>query len=220
MKKFDIDDGSRILEIIKNLRKLYPEAQVELDFGNVWELLVAVILSAQCTDVRVNKVTPELFKKYPTISSFAEADISGVEQKIYSTGFYRNKAKNIQGAARKIISDFGGKVPDTMEKLLTLPGVARKTANVVLSSGFGKNCGIVVDTHMIRICGLLELVSPRAVKAKNAVQIEKELMEIVSKKDWDLFSHLIVWHGRRVCIARRPKCSECAINRLCPSAII
>lgn len=209
-----------ILGIIKGLQKIYPDARVELDFSNVWELMVAVILSAQCTDVRVNKVTPELFKKYPTVLSFAQAKPAELEQKIYSTGFYRNKAKNIQGAARKIIADFGGKVPSTMEELLTLPGVARKTANVILTSGFGKDCGIVVDTHMIRICGLLGLVSPKAVRTKNAVQIEKELIKIVPKKYWGLFSHLIVWHGRRVCIARRPQCEKCVINHLCPSAIV
>ncbi|MFA7685501.1 MAG: endonuclease III [Candidatus Gracilibacteria bacterium] len=209
-----------ILGIIKGLRKIYPDARVELNFSNVWELMIAVILSAQCTDVRVNKVTPELFKKYPTTLSFAQAKPAELERAIYSTGFYRNKARNIQMAAQKIIADFGGKVPSTMDKLLTLPGVARKTANVILTSGFGKDCGIVVDTHMIRICGLLGLVSSKSVKTKNAVQIEKELMEIVPKKYWGLFSHLIVWHGRRVCIARRPQCGKCVINHLCPSAMV
>jgi len=220
MKRLENTPDERISGIIKGLRKIYPDAGVELDFSNIWELMMAVILSAQCTDVRVNMVTPELFKKHPTVKSIAEANITELEQQIYSTGFYRNKAKNIQNAARELIANFGGKVPSTMDQLLTLPGVARKTANVILSSGFGKDYGVVVDTHMIRICGLLGLVSPKAVKTKNAVQIEKELMKIVPKKYWGLFSHLIVWHGRRVCIARRPQCDKCVINHLCPGSIV
>lgn len=208
----------RIFEITKALKKVYLNAKTELGFNNVWELLVAVILSAQCTDVRVNKVTPELFKKYPTILSFARADLPEIEQKIYSTGFYKNKAKNISEAAKKIISDFAGKVPSTMEELLTLPGVARKTANVILTAGFGKNCGIVVDTHVIRLSGLLGLAKRKDVKAKNAVAIEKDLMKIVPKKDWGDFSNLLVWHGRRVCIARKPQCEKCVINGFCPSS--
>lgn len=218
MKKLKDSPAKRVSGIIKGLSRIYPEARTELNFGNIWELMVAVVLSAQCTDVRVNKVTPGLFKKYPSVEAFSEAKIPELEQEIYSTGFYKNKAKNIKAAAQKIVADFGGKVPSDMEKLLTLPGVARKTANVILTSGFGKNEGIVVDTHMIRICGLLGLVPSEAVKTKNAVQIEKELMKIVPKKEWGRFSHLIVWHGRRVCVARRPQCEKCVINKLCPSS--
>lgn len=219
MKKLGLTK-KRVLGIIRELRKAYPDVRVELDFGNVWELLVAVILSAQCTDVRVNKVTPELFKKYPTVADFANCDLCELEQKIYSTGFFKNKAKNIKATAQKIMAVFGGKVPSTMEKLLTLPGVARKTANVVLSGGFGKNDGVVVDTHVIRLSGLLGLASRKAVKTKNAVQIEKELMEIVPRKDWGDFSNLLVWHGRRICIARKPQCEKCVIRKLCPSSFV
>ncbi|MFA6918320.1 MAG: endonuclease III [Candidatus Gracilibacteria bacterium] len=218
MKKLNSPPNERVLGIIKGLRGIYPDVKVELNFGNVWELMVAVILSAQCTDVRVNKVTPELFKKYPTVKSFASCDLRGLEQKIYSIGFFKNKAKNIKATATKIMADFGGKVPSTMAELITLPGVARKTANVILTAGFGKNDGIVVDTHVIRLSGLLGLASTKAVKAKNAVQIEKELMEIVPRSAWGDFSNLLVWHGRRICIARRPQCGKCVISRLCPSS--
>lgn len=207
-----------VKKVISILGEEYPDAQVELKFRDVWELLVAVILSAQCTDVRVNKVTPALFKRFPSVRFFAKAEIGDIEKLIFSTGFYRNKAKNIKGAAEIIVEEFEGKVPSTMEELLKLPGVARKTANVVLSSGFGKDLGIVVDTHMIRLSGLLGLIDSELWKSKNAVKIEAELMKIVPKKEWGRFSHLIVWHGRRVCIARRPKCEACKLNRICPSA--
>jgi len=206
------------LAVLAGLKKIYPRARVELDFDNVWELLVAVILSAQCTDVRVNKVTPELFAKYPTVESFASANTRELEQKIYSTGFYKNKAKNIKSAAAKIVAEFGGKVPGTMPELLTLSGVARKTANVILSAGFGKNKGVVVDTHVIRLSGLLGLAKMKDVKVKNAVNIEKTLMAIVPKKDWARFSNFLIWHGRRVCIARRPRCEICVLNKICPSS--
>lgn len=209
---------AQALAIVKGLGKVYPQAKVELDFHGVWELMVAVILSAQCTDVRVNKVTPDLFKKYPTIESFAGADLRELEQNIYSTGFYKNKARNIKSAAAKIIADFGEKVPSKMSELLTLPGVARKTANVILSAGFGKNEGVVVDTHVIRLSGLLGLAKAKDAKAKNAVNIEKTLMALVPKKNWAKFSNMLIWHGRRVCIARRPRCEMCVLNKICPSS--
>ncbi|MCX6734873.1 MAG: endonuclease III [Candidatus Peregrinibacteria bacterium] len=206
--------------IIKLLKKQYPYSKIALDYGNLFQLVVAVILSAQCTDVRVNKVTPALFKRFPEVSDFAECDVHELEKLIYSTGFYKNKAKNIKGAAQKTMKDFGGKVPDTMEKLLSLPGVARKTANVVLSSGFGRNEGIVVDTHVARICGLLGLVPKKMSDAKNAVKIEKILVKLVQKKDWGIFSFLMIDHGRAICIARRPKCEICPLNKICPSSTV
>jgi endonuclease-3 len=213
-----LNKEEQALVVIAGLKKIYPRARVELDFGSVWELMVAVILSAQCTDVRVNKVTPDLFKKYPTVESFASADLRELEQKIYSTGFYKNKAKNIKSAAIKILADFGGKVPAKMSELLTLSGVARKTANVILSGGYGKNEGVVVDTHVIRLSGLLGLAKAKDVRTKNAVNIEKTLMELVPKKDWARFSNYLIWHGRRVCIARRPRCEECVLKKVCPSS--
>lgn len=213
--------NKRLSEIIRLLKKEYPNAGIELSFkkGDLFQLLVAVILSAQCTDVRVNQVTPPLFARFRSVRDFAECDLNELEKMIYSTGFYRNKAKNIKGAAEMIVQKFGGKVPDTMEALLRLPGVARKTANVVMSSGFGKDEGIVVDTHMIRLNGLLDLVPADIVKSKNAVKIEKELMKIVPREDWGRFSHLIVWHGRRVCKARRPECGKCVLSGVCPSSL-
>ena len=217
--KVNISSKSKVAEkVVRLLTKEYPDAKVELNFGDVFQLLVAVVLSAQCTDVRVNKVTPPLFQRFKTVKDFADRDLKELEKMIYSTGFYRNKAKNIQGAANMIVSDFGGKVPSNMDDLLKLPGVARKTANVILESGFGKVEGIVVDTHMIRLSGLLEFISKELWKSKNAVKIEKELMKIVPKKHWGKFSHLIVWHGRRICIARRPRCKDCVLNKICPSA--
>lgn len=209
-----------ILPIIKKLKKQYPGAGIELNFGNIFQLMVAVILSAQCTDVRVNQVTPGLFKEFPKIRDFAECEVEDLEKAIFSTGFYRNKAKNIKAAAQKILSEFGGKVPGTMDELLQLPGVARKTANVILNEGFGKSEGIVVDTHVIRISGLLGLVSKKLMKAKNAVKIESELMKIVPEKDWNKISHLLTWHGRRICIARRPQCDVCPLNQICPSSTV
>lgn len=208
----------QITEIIKILKKTYPDARIALKFGDNFQLLVAVILSAQCTDKRVNMVTPVLFKKYPAVRDFAKARIDDLEKMIYSTGFYKNKAKNIKAAAEKIVTDFGGKVPDNMEDLLTLPGVARKTANVVLDSGFGKEEGIVVDTHVCRVSGMLGLVPMAMSKAKKAVKIEERLMKIVPRKEWGKFSHLLVFHGRKICVARRPKCKICPLNKLCPSA--
>ena len=207
-----------VRKIIRILSRTYPKARIELKYKGLFQLLVAVVLSAQCTDERVNKVTPGVFRRFRSVRDFAECDVRDLERAIYSTGFYRNKAKNIKGAAAMIVKDFGGRVPDKMEDLLRLPGVARKTANVILSSGFGMDEGIVVDTHMIRLSGLLGLIDAALWKSKNAVKIEKKLMEVVPKKDWGKFGHLIVWHGRRTCIARRPKCSECPLNKICPSS--
>ncbi len=202
-----------IKEVIKILKKEYPEAKIALRFKNTWQLLVATILSAQCTDVRVNQVTPSLFKKYRTVQDFAKAGQEEFEKDIRSTGFYRNKTKNIIGSAKKILNEFKGKVPNSMEGLTSLPGVGRKTANVVLSSGFGIVVGIVVDTHVKRLSQLMGLT-----KNAGPDKIEEDLMKIVPRKDWGLFSHLLILHGRKICKARRPLCKECKINKLCPSA--
>lgn len=214
MKKLK-DHASKIIKILK---KQYPDSKIALNYGNLFQLVVAVILSAQCTDVRVNMVTPSLFRRFPDAKDFAKCDVEELEKIIYSTGFYKNKAKNIKGAAEKVMKDFGGKVPGTMEELLSLPGVARKTANVVLSSGFGRNEGIVVDTHVARICGLLGLVPKKMSDAKNAVKIEQILIKIIPQKDWGIFSFLMIDHGRAICIARKPKCGICPLNKICPSA--
>lgn len=205
-------------QVIQILKKQYPGATIALNYGDTFQLLVAVILSAQCTDIRVNKVTPGLFKRFPLVEDFAGCDVRELEQLIYSTGFYKNKAKNIRAAAGKIVSEFGSKVPGRMEDLLLLPGVARKTANVVLSAGFGHNEGVVVDTHVARICGLLGLVPGRLSRAKNAIKIEQILMKILPRREWGGFSYLLINHGRKICIARRPKCEICVLNRICPSA--
>lgn len=206
-----------IKDVIKILKKTHPDADIALKFRGTFQLLVVVILSAQCTDERVNQVSPPLFKRFPTMKDFAECNVKELEKHIYSTGFYKNKAKNIKSAAQVIISDFRGKVPDKMENLLKLPGVARKTANVILNSGFGENEGIVVDTHVLRLSGLLGLVPEKLSRTKNAVKVEQELMKIVPKKDWENISHLLTFHGRRICIARRPKCQDCPLNKICPS---
>ncbi|MEK6732196.1 MAG: endonuclease III [Candidatus Omnitrophota bacterium] len=200
-------------KIIKILKKEYPDAKTALKFKNTWQLLVATILSAQCTDVRVNLVTPGLFKKYKDTPGFAKADLEEFEKDIHSTGFYKNKAKSIIGAAKKILSEFNGKVPDTMEGLTGLPGIGRKTANVILSSGFGIVVGIVVDTHVIRLSQRLGFT-----KNTDAVKIEEDLMKIVPKRSWGIVSHLLILHGRKICNARKPLCKECKISKLCPSA--
>ena len=201
---------NNVTKIISTLLSLYPEAKTALRFENPWELLVATILSAQCTDVRVNMVTPGLFKKYKSIKDFADADITELEQNIRSTGFYKNKTKNIIGAAKTIISKFSGQVPKTMEELTELPGVGRKTANVVLGSAFGISVGIVVDTHVVRL-------SQRIGFSKNTdpEKIEQDLMQIVPKDKWIIFSHILILHGRAVCPARNPQCSRCKILKLC-----
>lgn len=203
------------IEITKILKQNYPQAKCSLNFKDSWELLVATILSAQCTDQRVNLVTKNLFKKYVTVSDYANSDLSNLEQDIRLTGFYRNKAKNIKNSARVIIRDFEKKIPDQMDNLLKLPGVARKTANVVLGNAFGKTEGIVVDTHVKRVSQRLGLT-----KNKDPEKIEQDLMKIISKDSWIWFSHAIIEHGRRVCQAKKPKCLECPFKDMCPSKII
>jgi endonuclease III len=195
------------------LKKEYPNANTALSYSTVFELLVATILSAQCTDKRVNLVTPALFKKYKKINDYASADIHALEQDVRSTGFYHTKAKNIQGAARMVLSDFNGKVPDTMDMLTRLPGVARKTANIVLTHGFGKVEGIAVDTHVKRVSKRLGLTG-----SADPVKIERDLMQIVPKADWCLVSDLFILHGRNVCSAAKPKCGTCVLNKFCPTA--
>ncbi len=204
---------NRIEDIIRILRINYPKSRTALKYNNPVQLLIATMLAAQCTDQRVNKITLELFKKYKTVKDFAKAKQPKLEKEIYSTGFYRNKAKNIIAAAKIIVDDFGGEVPPNMQDLITLPGVARKTANIVLSSSFGKAQGIAVDTHVKRLSERLGL-SPENIPEK----IEIDLMEIVPKKDWLDFNYLLVNHGRLICQARKPLCPKCVINKLCPSA--
>jgi endonuclease-3 len=202
--------ASRVAEILHQLDQLYPNVTCALTHASAWELVVATILSAQSTDVNVNRVTPELFRKYPTVEAFAALTPEQLEPDVRSTGFFRNKSKSVVGAAKKIVADFGGQVPDEMDKLLTLPGVARKTANVVLGSWFGKAEGVVVDTHVHRISRRLELTAQN-----DPVKIEQDLMKVIPREKWILFSHQIIWHGRKLCIARKPKCADCALENLC-----
>ena len=204
----------RVKPVIRLLRKHYGQARTALVFANPHQILVATILAAQSTDKLVNTVTPALFKKYPTAGAFARADRAELETEIHSTGFFRNKAKSIIGAARRITDVYGGIVPDSMEELVTLPGVARKTANIVLSSGFGKAEGIAVDTHVRRLSGRLGL-SRQTVPEK----IEKDLLRLVPRRDWLDFNSLLVDHGRQTCSARKPLCPRCAVRKLCPSAV-
>ena len=204
------DRNKRIAAILRRLDKDYPNVTCALNHRNEWELLVATILSAQCTDVRVNMVTPGLFQKYPTVADVAAAPQAELEQEIKTTGFFRNKSKSLIGAAKKILSDFGGKVPDNMDDILSLPGVARKTANVVLGTWFGKATGVVVDTHVQRIARRLDLT-----KADEPKKIEQDLMKALPQDRWVLFSHQIIHHGRKVCIARKPRCAECGLEELC-----
>ncbi len=203
----------RVSQIIAGLDQLYPHVTCALTHRSAWELLVATILSAQSTDVRVNMVTPVLFEKYPTVQDFAAIEPEQLQPDIYSTGFFRNKSKSVVGAARKLVADFGGNVPQTMEELLSLPGVARKTANVVLGTWFKKNEGVVVDTHVTRISRRLELT-----KQQDARKIEEDLMRIIPRERWTDFSHEVIWHGRKLCVARSPKCADCALEKLCHAA--
>jgi endonuclease-3 len=203
----------RVREILKRLDERYPKATCALHHKSPWELLVATILSAQCTDVRVNMVTPLLFEKYPTVQHFAALKPEELEPDIRSTGFFRNKSKSVVGAARKLVNDFGGEVPNDIEKLLSLPGVARKTANVVLGTWFRNPTGVVVDTHVTRIAHRLELS-----RQENAEKIEQDLMRIVPRERWIDFSHQVIWHGRQLCMARSPKCAECPLENLCHAA--
>jgi len=199
------------------LHSLYPDADCALRHVDAFQLLVATILSAQSTDETVNKVTPVLFAKYPTPRAFADAPVEEIERIIHSTGFFRQKAKSIQGTARKIVDEFGGSVPQTLEELVTLPGVARKTANVVLGTAFGKNEGVVVDTHVGRLSMRLGFTWSGK-DAKDAVKIERDLMELFPQESWTFLGHSLIWHGRRVCGARKPNCEGCTLNKLCPSA--
>jgi len=200
----------RIAEILQRLDQLYPDVTCALTHSSAWELVVATILSAQSTDVNVNRVTPGLFRKYPTVADFAALTPEQLEPDVRSTGFFRNKSKSVVGAAKRIVSDFGGQVPDTMEDLLTLPGVARKTANVVLGTWFKKAEGVVVDTHVHRISRRLELTTE-----DDPQKIEQDLMKVIPRERWILFAHQIIWHGRKLCIARKPKCAECALENIC-----
>ena len=203
----------RVAEILKRLDQTYPGVTCALQHHTAWELLVATILSAQCTDVRVNMVTPELFRKYPTMQDFARLKPEELEPDIRSTGFFRNKSKSLVGAAKKILSDYGGQVPEQMDQLLTIPGVARKTANVVLGTWFKKNVGVVVDTHVQRITRRLELTSN-----VDPGKIEQDLMRVIPQAKWTDFSHQIIWHGRKLCVARSPKCVDCPLETLCHAA--
>ena len=203
--------AARALEIIVGLKQAYPDAHCELSFSNPLELLIATILSAQCTDKRVNLVTADLFRKYRTAADYAGESLPALEQQIKSTGFFRNKAKSIQSCCRALVEDHGGEVPRTMEELIRLGGVGRKTANVVLGNAFGINDGIVVDTHVSRLSQRLGLT-----KATSAEKIEVDLVPLVPRQQWTLFSHWLIWHGRRRCDARKPDCDNCEIKRLCP----
>jgi endonuclease-3 len=205
-------DAKRVSAILKGLNEAYPNAVCELNHENAFQLLIATILSAQCTDVRVNQVTATLFKKYPTPEAFAYANPSELEQDIRPTGFFRNKTKSIMGASKAIIERFGGEVPRTMDEMLTIPGAARKTSNVVLGTAYGIASGVVVDTHVQRLSNRLDLSHNEDPK-----KIEQDLMKILPQDRWISFSHQMIWHGRRVCHARNPKCAECNLEALCTS---
>ena len=209
-KNYDPLAPERVAEILMRLDQLYPDATCALTHKSAWELLVATILSAQSTDVNVNRVTPELFRKYPTVADFAALTPEQLEPDIRSTGFFRNKSKAVVGAAKLVVSQFGGQVPDDVASLLTLPGVARKTANVVLGTWFRKAEGVVVDTHVTRIARRLELT-----KNSDPVKIEQDLMKVIPREKWISFAHQIIWHGRKLCTARRPKCVDCLLENIC-----
>jgi len=209
----ELDKRTSVMNIIELLEKEYPEAKTALHYSSPLEILVATILSAQCTDKRVNIVTKSLFKKYKTAEDYANADLAELEQDIRSTGFYRNKAKNIKGSGRMLVEKFNSQVPRTMSELIELPGVARKTANIVLSNAYGVIEGIAVDTHVRRLSKRLGLT-----ENKNPDKIEKDLMLIVPKSHWKRITNLLIFHGRNVCMARKPKCSVCSLNKICPSA--
>jgi endonuclease-3 len=210
-KKFQ-DRRERVRVILPILKKLYPKAKCSLDYRNPLQLLIATILSAQCTDERVNKVTPDLFKKYPNAKALAAADQNELEKDIQSTGFFRNKAKSLRGMAAAIVERHQGQVPQTMDDLTHLPGVGRKTANVVLGNAFSISEGVVVDTHVARVSARLALT-----KETDPVKIEKDLMQVLPREEWTLFSHLLIFHGREICQARKPKCSSCPLLPHCPA---
>lgn len=210
-KKESFEDiKARALKIIKILKKQYPDAHCALNHSNPFELLVATVLSAQCTDERVNRVTPALFKKFPDPQSMAKADVKEIEELIHSTGFYKNKAKNIKECSTQLVAKYKGEIPKTLEELHDLPGVGRKTANVVLGNAFGIP-GMVVDTHVMRLSNRMGFV-----KGTDAVKLEFDLQKIVPEKEWVMYSHYIIYHGRQICFARSPKCEECVLNKLCP----
>jgi endonuclease-3 len=210
-KKLDLKKQARTIERL--LRKEYPDAKCELDYRNPFELAAATILSAQCTDKRVNMVTPVLFARYPDARALAAANQEDVEEIIKSTGFFHNKAKSLIGMAKAVALHHGGEIPRTMEELVVLPGIGRKTANVVLGNAFGLNEGIVVDTHVARLSKRLGLT-----RQTDPVKIERALMPLFPRESWALLSHLLIWHGRRVCDAKKPRCAECVLRRICPSA--
>ena len=207
--------SSAASEILASLKELYPDARCALEYRNAYELLCATILSAQCTDARVNMVTPQLFSRYPTAFELARAEPADVEEIIKSTGFFRNKTRSLIGMAQAVVAEHGGEIPRTMEELRRLPGVGRKTANVVLGNAYNINEGVTVDTHVTRLSGLLGLS-----REGDPVKIEQELMRLFPQADWALLSHLLIFHGRQICIARRPKCGECVLARLCPSSLV
>jgi len=200
-------------ELERRLRNAYPDAHCELDFGTALQLAVATILSAQCTDKRVNMVTPALFARYPDATALAAANQGAVEELVRSTGFYRNKAKNIIGMARAVVMHHGGRIPQSLAELVALPGIGRKTANVILGNAFGQNEGIVVDTHVARLSARLGLT-----RATDPVKIEQALTPLFPRDSWAMLSHLLIWHGRRVCDAKKPRCAECVLRDICPSA--
>ena len=205
--------SERMPELLARLKGLYPDAHCELDHRNAFELLCATILSAQCTDARVNLVTPALFAKYPDAAALARARPADVEAIIRPTGFFRNKTKSLIGMAQAVVADHAGRIPSSMEELRTLPGVGRKTANVILGNAYGINEGVTVDTHVGRVSRRLGLT-----KHDDPEKVEQDLMKLVPRDDWALFSHLLIFHGRRICVARKPKCGECALAGICPSA--
>ena len=205
-------DPKRVAAILAKLDEAYPDATCELKHQNAFQLLISTILSAQCTDVRVNQVTETLYKKYPDAEAFAHANPRELEREIRPTGFFRNKTKSVMGASKGILENFGGQVPRTMDEILTLPGVARKTANVVLGTAYGIASGVVVDTHVIRLSRRLDLT-----KHEDPKKIEPDLMRVIPRENWIKFSHQLIWHGRRVCIARKPKCLDCNLESICYS---
>jgi len=215
MRETKAEKKARTEQIIKLLKRAHPDAKCALNHSNAFELLVATILSAQCTDERVNKVTADLFRKYRKPEDYLKVRDTELQEDVKTTGFFRNKTKSIQGACAMLVDEFKSEVPKTMDELLKLPGVARKTANVVLGVAYGIAAGIVVDTHVGRLSHRLALT-----KQKDAVKIEQDLVELVPKKDWIIFSHLLILHGRRVCKARRPLCEECVVEKLCPSSML
>lgn len=208
----DPTNPKRVAAILQKLDEAYPDATCELKHANPFQLLISTILSAQCTDVRVNHVTETLYKKYPNPETFAYANPSELEQEIRPTGFFRNKTKSVMGASKGVVERFGGEVPRTMEEILTLPGVARKTGNVVLGTAYGIASGVVVDTHVMRLAQRLELT-----KNQEPKKIEQDLMKVIPQDRWIKFSHQLIWHGRRVCIARKPKCAVCNLEKICNS---